>query len=153
MQYGGDGDQDDQHLKMARALRELRLCAFEAVEIFNHYCPVPDQVTLLVHEEPPSYELRGLMLLRYSTQIRLVIHEASGLEMSLISLRGFDQNPLAKTLFILEDDELGHTIWRAHHGQLWDDEQLMKCVLKELVRHAKSDDEAYSSRFVRTSSR
>ena len=121
--------------RISEAMRDLRLCSFEAVQIFNHYCSSPDHITLLVLEDPPDFDLKGLMLLRYSTQIRLM-RQDSYLSMTLLQTRAYPQEPVAETSFQIQEDELGHILWRSPHGQLWDEEQLVKCVLKELVKHA-----------------
>lgn len=121
--------------KVVEAMHRLRLCAFEAVQIFNHYCASSDHITLLVLEDPPHFYQRGLMFLRYSSQIRL-LREDPHLTMTLLQTRSYPQQPTAQSAFLIQEDELGHIIWRSPHGQLWDEEQLIKCVLKELVKHA-----------------
>ena len=123
--------------KVTASLGELRQVAFEGVQIFNQYAPSASHITLLVLEHPPHYELRGIMLLRYDSQVKLQRQDPY-MVMSLHRCASFKQRTLAQSKFFAKEDDLGGVLWCSMNNGVWNEEQLVKCALKELVKHGVS---------------
>ena len=120
--------------KLDRALSEIRYATYEAVEIFNHYSPSEAQITAMDMEN--AGVLTGLILFRYTTQIRLM-RQDNHLLMTLIETKSYQPKSLGETLLEAKEDELGGVVWLTPSGQLWDEEPLVKSIIKELVKHSQ----------------
>ncbi|MCY4443391.1 MAG: hypothetical protein OXC44_01140 [Proteobacteria bacterium] len=121
--------------KFSEGLKELRYTASEAVEIFNHYSKPASHITLLVLEQEVDYSLNGLMLLRHSSQIKL-LRKVPYLTMELTENAGFPTQSHKKARFLAREDDMGTLVWCTEEGHVWEHEQLIKCTLKELVKYS-----------------
>ncbi|MCY4380896.1 MAG: hypothetical protein OXC40_04945 [Proteobacteria bacterium] len=138
---GQDSPRSSLDEKIQQAMIELRYTVFEAVQIFNHHSPSAAHITILMMEgeleQNSDYEergnIRGLMLLRYATKVRLVL-EYPNLVMSLLETQSFRHQEIASTQLAAIEDELGRVVWSLPSGPIWDVEQLVKNAIKELVK-------------------
>ena len=119
--------------KLSFAMNELRSTAFEAVQIFNHHSSPESHITTLVMNNPDQSGVRGIMLLRYAFQLRMV-REETVLLMTLWKTESYQHHRIAKTTLSFRQEDLGGIVWSTSKGQVWDVEQLVKHALKELVK-------------------
>ena len=120
--------------KLELSISQIRYTAFEAIEIFNYYCVNSSaHITLIVNQDPEDFSLKGLMLLRFSSRIKLY-RDDPYLVMELNKNQSFQAQTLASVKFIPKEDEFGEILWQNPKGLILNNEQLVKCAIKELVR-------------------
>lgn len=119
--------------QLDKALEQLYLAAKDAVAVFNHYSPPEAHITLMSGRATDAKQ--GFGLLRYATQIRLS-YEAPHLLMSLIKTESYQPKQQAMVQLLSCLDDLHEITWHTPDGHIWDQGQLIKSMLKELVRYS-----------------
>ena len=120
--------------KLKTTLTELHHKAAEAVAVFNCHSAPEAHITLMAERNGAGYE-DGFSLFRYSTQIRVVCDDMD-LIMTLIKTESYQHNQKAQVVLKTETDELGEMIWRTPSHQIWDQSDLIKSALKQLVKYS-----------------
>lgn len=130
--------------KVSIALQKLRVASLEATEIFNHYSPAGAQITPLILAHPKCFDrVIGIKLLRYSLQLKMILTKNMQLSLELANLGSFQPQYLAKSTLQPQEDDMGCVVWHTPHGQIWDEDQLLKSAMKLLVKHESSCEDTF----------
>ena len=121
--------------KLYAAMDELSRTAADAIAVFNHHSSPEAYITLMTLDHTESGDLRGFVLFRFSTQIRL-LYEGQYLTMTLIKTESYQPKQKAQVKLMVQPDDLNEITWLTPNGQLWDQHQLIKAALKELVKYS-----------------
>ena len=119
--------------KIADSMSQLRYVAFEAVQIFNYYSPESAHITFIVNEDPINFNLQGVMMIRFNSFVKIIRNDPYIL-MQLGKNQSYQTEIIASVKFIPKEDEFTGILWQNQKGMILDDEQLIKCAIKELVR-------------------
>lgn len=117
--------------KLTHALEAILRAMITAVDIYNHHSPSHCHITLLQNRETSFFELT---LLRFGVKLQLK-QQGENLGITLDQTQNYSQEPLT-LLLSKKEDEFGNFMWFTPTCYIGDAEQLVKCLLKELVKNS-----------------